>query len=155
MPGAMSVLHQTLLPGFVLSVISPTSFDVVVPLFASIGRIRVTLANVDRYKGQFKHALAFAKRSLGFEPVNDRLRWISIKVLAEERMPDIIGSIVTIDGNDLGRSMVEGGLMERYNPARAMQPIPKIPLVQGVYAHERDDVMPAAPVTEEHDDGAH
>jgi endonuclease YncB( thermonuclease family) len=104
-----------------------------------MGRIRVTLANVDRYKGQFKQALAFSKASLGFEPVNDRLRWVSVKILAEERLPDVIGSIVTVDGRDLGREMVETGLMVRFDPTRTAPPIPKVPLVTGVYAHEKEE----------------
>jgi len=50
-PGMVGMLRQTMLPGFVLSIISPTTYDIVVPLFSSIGRVRVTLANVDRYTG--------------------------------------------------------------------------------------------------------
>ncbi len=107
-------------------------------MFARIGRIRLTLANVDRYKGQFKQAMQFAKSCVGIEPINDKLRWISVKILAEERLPDIIGSMVTIDGRDVGREMVEAKLMERYDPSRAAPPIPRVPIVvSGVYAHEK------------------
>lgn len=117
------------------------------PLFARLGRVRVTLANVDRYKGQFKQAMQFAKACVGIEPINDKQRWISVKILAEERLPDIIGSMVTIDGRDIGREMVESKLMERYDPTRAVPPLPRVPiLAQSIYAHEKDDEAPAAPV---------
>lgn len=119
-PGMIGYLRGRLLPGFVLSAMSPNTFDIVIPFSSTMGRIRITLANVDKYNGQFKQALSHVKSRLGFEPFNDKLRWVSIKVMAEERLPDVIGTIVTLEGVDLGRELVEMQLMERYDPSRTL-----------------------------------
>jgi hypothetical protein len=123
-PGMFGYIRGQLLPGYVMSVMSPTTFDVVIPIANMLGRLRITLANVDKYNGQFKQALSHVKGRLGFEPHNDRLRWVSIKVMTEERMPDVIGTLVTFEGVDVGRELVELKLMERYDPSRNVQPIP-------------------------------
>lgn len=60
--------------------------------------------------------------------------------MTEERMPDVIGTLVTLEGVDVGRELVDLKLMERYDPSRNVQPIPQIPLFQGVYAHEKNRV---------------
>jgi hypothetical protein len=53
-PGMIGYIRGQLIPGYVLSVMSPTTFDVVIPIANILGRLRITLANVDKYNGQFK-----------------------------------------------------------------------------------------------------
>lgn len=61
---------------------------------------------------------------MGLDPFNDRLRWVSIKIIAEEKLPDIIGTIVTLEGVDLGRELVDLNLMEKYDPSRHTYALP-------------------------------
>lgn len=68
--------------------------------------------------------MAHVKSRLGFEPFNDRLRWISVKIITEEKLPDLIGTIVTLEGVDLGHELVDLHLMQLYDPSRSSYMIP-------------------------------
>lgn len=50
-PVMLGHMRGMIVPGYILSTISPNTLDVVLPIYNMMGRLRVTLANVDRYHG--------------------------------------------------------------------------------------------------------
>lgn len=135
-PDVFSMLRGYILPAYVVSVASPTVVDLVIPALDRIGRVRLQLANVNRYMGDIKGALAHVRALLGVDPVMDSMRWVSVKLISQDAMPDVIGTIVTMQGVDLGRSLVEGGLMLKYDPARRDVPAEPAPVADAADAAE-------------------
>jgi hypothetical protein len=49
---------------------------------------------------------------------------VSVKIITDEKLPDIIGAVVTLEGVDLGRELTDLNLMQRYDPSKHTLALP-------------------------------